>query len=104
MRAWRRRSPCSPATAGATALHGVITDPRDLGEMPTVDRAPASATAVLDAQIVAPPEDGDAVDARRAPRLALRHLPRPFAALRVDPVELLKRNPSAASVNLRSLR
>ena len=32
---------CSPATAAATALRGVITDPRDLGAEPALTAAPA---------------------------------------------------------------
>ena len=45
---------CSPATAAATALQGVIADPRDLGELPVIV-APPPDTALDDQQIVQPP-------------------------------------------------
>ncbi|HKP18445.1 MAG TPA: aconitate hydratase [Gaiellaceae bacterium] len=52
---------CSPATAAATALRGVISDPRDLGEPPRLT-APPPNPAVDDRQIVLPPDDGRGVE------------------------------------------
>jgi aconitate hydratase len=61
---------CSPATAAATALRGVIADPRDLGAMPALGPAPAS-PGVDDASILAPPPPADAarVEVVRGPNI-----------------------------------
>lgn len=50
---------CSPTTAAATALRGVITDPRDLGAEPTFT-APAMDPRVDDSNILVPPPPAEA--------------------------------------------
>jgi aconitate hydratase len=50
---------CSPATASATALRGLIADPRELGEPPELAAPPANPD-VDDRQIVSPPEPAQA--------------------------------------------
>ncbi len=54
---------CSPTTAAATALRGVITDPRDLGEEPTF-AVPAMDPGVDDSNILVPPPPAEAAKIR----------------------------------------
>src|SRR5215211_444405 len=60
----------SATTAVATALRGVITDPRELGEYPDLPEAPAN-PAVDDRQILAPasPEEASGIEIPRGPNI-----------------------------------
>src|SRR3712207_4481448 len=60
----------SPTTATATALRGVITDPRELGEYPDLPKAPAN-PAVDDRQILEPAPESEAsgIEIPRGPNI-----------------------------------
>ncbi len=61
---------CSPETAAASAISGVITDPRDLASTMSPPRYQESAKIFLDKQMVqAPPEDGAQVKVIRGPNI-----------------------------------
>jgi aconitate hydratase len=60
----------TPTVAAATALRGVITDPRELGEYPDLPQAPAN-PAVDDRQILAPAseEEASGIEIPRGPNI-----------------------------------
>jgi len=66
---------CSPEVAAATALKGVITDPRDLGEPPRVEM-PAE-FPIDDDMIIPPSEKPEAVEIVRGPNIQPLPLARP---------------------------
>ncbi len=70
----------SPATAAATALNGVLTDPRTLGQSPSFAMAPHD-PAIDDRQILAPPREEDArnVEIIRGPNIKPPPEHRPMA-------------------------
>src|SRR5258708_3968131 len=54
----------SPATAAATALRGVIPDPRDMGEEPTLPPAPAPNISADDQHFLYPPSQAEAANVK----------------------------------------
>jgi len=77
----------SPETAAATALKGVITDPRDLGEQPKVSLP--ETYIIDDNMILPPPPDGAAVEVVRGPNIAPLPVAEPLAET-IDAPVLLK--------------
>lgn len=64
---------CSPETAAATALKGVITDPRDLGKPPKV--AELASYPIDDSGYVWPPKDRRKVSVYRGPNIGTVPIP-----------------------------
>ncbi len=58
---------CSPETAVASAVKGVITDPRDLGEAPEIELP--QTLIINDNGIIPPVEDGSGVEIVRGPNI-----------------------------------
>ena len=71
---------CSPSVAAATALRGVITDPRRLGPVPTVS-PPTYSPEVVDRHIIEPTavDKADRVEIHRGPNIVSPPVPQPVA-------------------------
>lgn len=68
---------CSPATAGATALRGVITDPRELGEAPVIgEYRPVVDDSFIDPP--PPPEEAQRIEVVRGPNIKPPPPPQPL--------------------------
>lgn len=67
----------SVETAAASAVRGLITDPRSLGPAPEI--SPPRSFLVDDSQVILPPEDGSAVRIRRGPNIKALPEFRPLA-------------------------
>jgi len=67
----------SPETAAACAIHGVITDPRELGDYPEI--AWPEKSLVDDRMILAPAADPEKVEILRGPNIKPLPLARPLA-------------------------
>ena len=72
---------CSPSVAAATALRGVITDPRRLGDVPSV-APPIYSPQVVDRHIIAPsaPSTAGRVQVQRGPNIVSPPVPQPAAS------------------------
>ena len=70
---------CSPSTAAATALTGVITDPRALGAPPAVTPPAEADPSIVDRHIAhpLPPDEAHASEVVRGPTLIAPPLPGP---------------------------
>src|SRR5207244_12305435 len=66
---------CSPETAAATAVHGVITDPRELGKSPALKEP--TKYPVDTSGFEWPPKDRFAVQVVRGPNIAPLPVPAP---------------------------
>ncbi len=61
---------CSPETAAASGIYGVITDPRDLGKIKSYPAVQNPETYLLDDSGIIPPlEDGSAVEIKTGPNI-----------------------------------
>jgi predicted aconitate hydratase len=69
---------CSPEVAAATALRGVITDPRDLGRGAPRFEEPER-FPVDDSRFIRPPAQGTTVPAVRGPNIQPLPMPKPFS-------------------------
>jgi len=66
---------CSPETAAATAVHGEITDPRDLGTMPVIKEP--TLYPVDETGFEWPPEERASLEIVRGPNIAPLPMPEP---------------------------